>query len=131
MLRANMGVSNRNELSESKDFELFFQKAILPKELQKVNPALLGLTPGSPMRTISPMCREVTEEEKEYIKMKYKLNKMNTRLNNDRKTIKMMLGKISTTKKVKVGTTEFQKQFRKGTDVYRFSKLGSAIYSGR
>ena len=79
----------RSELTESKgillisenfkillwyiDFELFFQKELLPKELQKVNPMLLGLTPGSPLRTLSPVCREVTEEEKDIIKMKYKL----------------------------------------------------------
>lgn len=64
-----------NGLSESKDFESFYQRSILPKELQKLNPALLGLSPGcvTPMRSLSPACREVTEEEKDLIRIKYKL----------------------------------------------------------
>jgi len=66
---------NKRELSDSKDFEKFYQKSLLPKELQKVNPALLGLMPGTatPMRALSPVCREITEEEKDLIRIKYTL----------------------------------------------------------
>jgi hypothetical protein len=69
---------NRQEskgLTESKDFETFYQRSILPKELQKLNPALLGINPRSvtPMRSLSPVCREVSEEEKDLIRIKYKL----------------------------------------------------------
>lgn len=46
-----------NELTESKDFEQFYQKSLLPKELQKINPALLGIANNSatPLRTLSPV----------------------------------------------------------------------------
>ena len=66
---------HKNELSESKDFEQFYQKSLLPKELQKVNPALLGINSGisTPMRALSPIQREITQEEKDLIKIKYDL----------------------------------------------------------
>lgn len=87
-----------NDLSESKDFEKFYQRSLLPKELQKVNPALLNIhgATGTPLRSLSPISREVTEEEKDLIRLKYKLKyclcyynfsfrKMNTKLMDDRK----------------------------------------------
>jgi hypothetical protein len=55
------------------DFEMFFQKSLLPKELQKVNPALLGLNSGNMMRALSPVCREVSEQERDLIKLKWSL----------------------------------------------------------
>lgn len=71
-----------SELTESKgscshflylDFEIFYHKSLLPKELQKVNPNLLGINSGNLMRALSPVLREVTDAEKEMIKIKYKL----------------------------------------------------------
>jgi hypothetical protein len=85
-------------LTESKDFEVFLQKSILPKELQKVNPALLGI--GTESRNInSPMNfntkREITDEERDIIRMKYKLKKMNTKLGKERENMQRMLTNLS------------------------------------
>lgn len=86
-----MGILNTNmtedlgriNVSESKgtpyftsnliDFENFYQKSLLPKELKKLNPALYGRDTSSLMRWISPVYREPTEEEKDIIKIKYDL----------------------------------------------------------
>lgn len=68
------------------DFELFFQKNLLPKELQKIDPAFLNLGSDNVMRALSPVCREVTEKEKDLIKLRYKLSKMSNHINNERKT---------------------------------------------
>ena len=75
MLQGTIDRARPGELTESKDFEQFYQRSLLPKELQRVNPALLGMNNvnNSPFRTLSQISREVTEEEKDLIRLKYKL----------------------------------------------------------
>ena len=75
MLQSHIDRSRGGDLTESKDFEQFYQRSLLPKELQRVNPALLGINSSnnSQLRTFSQVSREVTEEEKDLIRLKYKL----------------------------------------------------------
>ena len=55
------------------DFEKFYQKSILPKELQNINPVLFGADTQNILRALSPVWREPTEQEKDLIKIKYEL----------------------------------------------------------
>lgn len=55
--------------TELEDYETFYQKQLLPKELRHINPNLLKLIPRATSTTTSPdgkfeHKREVTEEEK-------------------------------------------------------------------
>jgi hypothetical protein len=77
--------SKRKLETEMEDYETFFQKQLLPKELRNINPNLLKLIPratSNGMMTSNTSAyepkREVTEEEKRLITMKYNLKRLNT-----------------------------------------------------
>ena len=66
--------------TEIEDYETFYQKELLPKELRNINPNLLKLIPRWTSNNLGVVDtkkfepkRDVTEEEKELIDIKYNL----------------------------------------------------------
>lgn len=88
--------------TELEDYETFYQKQLLPKELRNINPNLLKLIPratSNGMMTADPSKyepkREVTEEEKNLISMKYNIKRLNTLHNKEMLSFKKIKNKYN------------------------------------
>lgn len=93
--------SKRKLETEIEDYETFFQKQLLPKELRNINPNLLKLIPRATSNgmmtsknTVYEPKREVTEEEKRLITMKYNLKRLNTLHNKEMLSFKKIKKKF-------------------------------------
>jgi len=128
ILNVNMtDTKNRREILESKDFDQFYKQSLLPKELKKLNPALYGMDSSNLMRAISPVYREPTEKEKDIIKMKFEVLKMNNKFTNHRKDLEKQFAPKRMKSPQPNVKTEFQKQFRKNTQLYETNlKMGNS-----
>lgn len=93
--------SRRKVDTEIEDYDTFYQKQLLPKELRNINPNLLKLIPRA---TANGMLsndkkdydhkREITEEEKKLITMKYNIKRLNTLHNKEMMSFKKIKSKI-------------------------------------
>jgi len=91
--------------TELEDYDTFYQKQLLPKELRNINPNLLKLIPrttGMPGSICTDQDssnfehkREVTEEEKKLIAMKYNLKRLNTLHNKEMISFKKIKRKFT------------------------------------
>ena len=90
------------------DYDTFYQKELLPKELRNINPNLLKLIPrwtssnfGIPDNKNFEVKRDVTEEEKKLINIKYSIKRLNTIHNKEMLSFKKLKSKIGTNKSPK------------------------------
>jgi hypothetical protein len=83
---------NKLNKTELEDFSTFLEKETRPKELRNINPALLELSTrvisdlsGNVQKKIEKFKpkREITEEEKDLIKLKYNMKRLETNLFKD------------------------------------------------
>lgn len=94
--------SKRKLETELEDYDTFFQKQLLPKELRNINPNLLKLIPRATSNGLMTLetknfdhKREVTEEEKKLIDMKYNIKRLNTLHNKEMLSFKKIKNKFS------------------------------------
>lgn len=97
-----MRKKSRKMETEIEDYETFYQKQLLPKELRNINPNLLKLIPRATGTGMAPTDnknfeskREITEEEKKLISMKYTIKRLNTIHNKEMLSFKKIKNKYS------------------------------------